>query len=115
MADNFLDTETDPLDPQSDKVDEANLQIAKADREKQARIILENRINAYRRVFKEGTPSREDREIVLSDLEQFCRYNQSAYTDSERLTNLLLGRQEVALRIHEHLRLSVDDMLTLRT
>ncbi len=113
MPDEFVDS--DPFDPHTDDQDAANLKAALNNKENQSRILIENRIGAYMRMFKEGTPSRADRELVLADIEMFCRYNQSVFTDSERLTNLLLGRQEVALRIHEHLRMSVDEMLTTRT
>lgn len=43
--------------------------------------------------------------IVLEDLAQFCRAGQAPFDPDQRLTDVLIGRQEVFYRIAQHLNL----------
>ena len=63
---------------------------------------------AYEIVFGESNdPSLK---IVLSDLRKFCRVDQTCFHPDARLHAVAEGRREVALRILDHLRLSVDEL-----
>ncbi len=112
MADEFIDGENnDPFDPNTDAVKASNAETKRKTDEDFARTLLETRKNAYYRVFVEGAPSREDRQLVLDDLQTFCRHGQTTYHDNERLHVLLTGRQEVTLRIDDFTKLSVDALV----
>ena len=64
--------------------------------------------HAFIRVFKEGTPSPEDRRIVLENLEIFCRGERTPWHEDQRIHCLLTGRHEVYTRIHNYIRLPLD-------
>lgn len=49
-------------------------------------------------------------EKVLADLEKFCRADESCFNPDDRLTAILLGRQEVILRIRDFLNLTIDEI-----
>ncbi len=68
------------------------------------------RQTAYRRTFK-GAPG----EVVLADLMSFCRAQESVYNPDQRLTDVAIGRNEVWLRIQNHIRLSPDEMFAIST
>ena len=73
----------------------------------QAQSVLATRALSYQRVFlKKGV----DTDTVLSDLAKFCRANTSTYQADPRLSDVLIGRREVWLRIQHHLRLSDDQL-----
>jgi hypothetical protein len=50
---------------------------------------------------------------VLKDLASFCRANSSVFNSDQRLTDVQIGRNEVWLRINEHLHLSPEDLVKL--
>lgn len=93
-------------------VEEANATVIERS-EDEHRKALEARKGAYARVFVSGTPSREDRELVLRDLALFCYADETAFRPSERETALVLGRQEVMHRIRYHTRLPVDALMQI--
>lgn len=63
------------------------------------------RARSYRAVLApEGIIDR-DREIVLADLREFCRANQSTFSAEPAVAARLVGRREVWLRISQHLNL----------
>ena len=66
---------------------------------------LGRRKAAYVRVF-----TSDDGDYVLRDLAKFCRAGKTAFDKDERVTALLQGRQEVFLRIAQHLNLSADKL-----
>lgn len=99
------------FDPETENSDKAQLQAKAESDDKIARQILETRRGAYIRVLLEGTPSADDRKIVLDDLRQFCRAGETTYHDNERIHCLLTGRQEVVLRIDDYTRLTVDALV----
>ncbi len=68
------------------------------------------RQTAYRRTFG-GAPGA----VVLNDLAKFCRAYDSVYHDNQRLTDIAIGRNEVWLRIQNHLKLSPDELFALST
>ena len=73
----------------------------------QAQSVLATRALSYQRVFlKKGV----DTDKVLSDLAKFCRANASTYQADPRLSDVLIGRREVWLRIQHHLQLSDDQL-----
>ena len=76
----------------------------------QAQSVLATRALSYQRVFlKKGV----DTDKVLSDLAKFCRANTSTYQADPRLSDVLIGRREVWLRIQHHLQLSDDQLWAL--
>ena len=93
-------------------VEEANATVIERS-EDEHRKTLEARKSAYVRVFVSGTPSKEDREIVLRDLALFCHADETAFRPSERETALVLGRQEVMHRIRYHTRFPVNTLMHL--
>jgi hypothetical protein len=75
--------------------------------EERARAFLQNRQRAYLRVF--GGESAEVKEVI-ADLKKFCLADESAYDPDPRTHALLSGRQEVWIRISEHLNLKLDQL-----
>ncbi len=73
----------------------------------EAKAILHSRKRAYDYVF--DTESIDAR-IVLKDLAQFCRANQSTFSEDARLHAVLEGRREVWLRIQKYLNLTPDEL-----
>jgi hypothetical protein len=71
-------------------------------------VFLRDRRAAYRVAF--SSPAGE---LVLADLRQFCRANASVFDDSQRRTDVAIGRHEVWLRITQHLHLTEDQLLRL--
>lgn len=72
--------------------------------------LLATRKLAYQRVFlKKGA----DTDKVLSDLAKFCRASTTTFHADQRLSDVLLGRREVWLRIAQHLQLTEDQLWTL--
>lgn len=57
-----------------------------------------------------GTPSGQ---MVLADLEKFCRANETCFDTDARVNAALEGRREVWLRIQQHLNLSAEDLFQL--
>ena len=50
-------------------------------------------------------------EIVLADLDRFCRMNSSAWHVDPRQHAMLEGRREVGLRIQDYRKLPLTDLL----
>ena len=71
---------------------------------------FQRRRYAYRMVFKEDSPFTK---IVLADLAKFCRVHETCYDPDSRITELLEGRREVALRILHHLELNESEFWEL--
>lgn len=68
------------------------------------------RKKAYQRVF---LSTGIDGQIVLEDLAQFCRLFKSTYHANPRLSDIALGRNEVVMRIQEHVQLTDDQLWKL--
>lgn len=47
---------------------------------------------------------------VLYDLAKFCRADENTYNPDPRLSDILVGRREVWLRIQKHLNLTPDQL-----
>lgn len=73
-----------------------------------ARDFLSRRMGAYQRTF-----TGPDAEIVLRDLAKFCRAGQTVFDRDQRVNDLLAGRQEVWLRISQHLKMPEDRLYRL--
>jgi len=72
---------------------------------------LLTRKQSYRRVFlgDGGDPSIPGG-AVLEDLARFCHAHESAFHKDERATLIMLGRQEVWLRIQHQLNMTDDQL-----
>jgi len=73
----------------------------------QVKDFLRTRRQAYRRVFHgdDGNVSISGGK-VLDDLARFCHAHDSAFHKDERATLIMLGRQEVWLRIQHQLQMT---------
>lgn len=69
---------------------------------------LRGRKRDYLQCF--GSPAGER---VLKDLLPFCRINETAFHRDEGVERMLLGRQQVALRILQHLNLPSEKLFQL--
>lgn len=97
----------DPFDPQDVVRGAANRQVAIDQAQDATARLLRTRQEAYRRIF---VPS-GDLDVVLSDLGRFCRGDRSAFDADQRIHALLTGRQEVWIRIMDHIKLPLDDLI----
>lgn len=70
--------------------------------------LVSGRQRAYQTTFS----TREGKEI-LADLAKFCRAGKTVFDTDARVTALLQGRQEVFLRIQQHLDLPFNDLYQL--
>lgn len=70
-----------------------------------ARGFLKQRQTAYQRTFA-GVSG----EIVLRDLAKFCRAHDTTFHLDERASAVLQGRNEVWLRIQQHLKLTDEQL-----
>lgn len=71
---------------------------------------LRGRRHAYQQCFK--SPAGQ---MVLMDLARFCRGGETCFNADQRKTDLALGRNEVLLRILNHLNLQTEDLYRLYT
>lgn len=69
------------------------------------RQFLAGRRYNYQKTF-EGPPG----EAVLKDLARFCRANETIFHESQRMTDVLVGRREVFLRISHHLNMTEEEL-----
>ncbi len=69
---------------------------------------LRNRQQAYVNYFE--SPGGK---VLLGDLMDFCRANESTFHPDPRVSANLDGRREVWLRIQQHLQLDVTSLLKL--
>lgn len=77
-----------------------------------AKLLLLSRKQAYERTFN---PEDIENKLVLKDLAQFCRANESTFHEDPRVHAVLEGRREVWLRIQKYLNLNPDDLWELTT
>lgn len=98
----------DPFDPTD---------VARATRERTAKVdsaaveakhFLEARQGAYRRVFAGNAATQADVQLVVEDLRRFCYGDTSAFDVDDRVHCVKTGRQEVWIRVQDHLRLDLD-------
>lgn len=66
------------------------------------------RQQSYKQAF--GSPAGQQ---VLEDLAKFCRANRTVWHPDARMHAVLTGRQEVWLRIQQHLNLPAETLFTL--
>ena len=71
---------------------------------------LAGRAGSYRRTFAKENG---DAQRVLKDLASFCRAHDTVFRGTERETGVLIGRQEVWLRIMQHMKLTDDELWAL--
>ena len=71
---------------------------------------LTNRRWSFRRVFKLETP---DGQTVIMELARFCHINEGVWDESQRRTDVLIGRQEVYQFIMQHLKLTPEQHFEL--
>lgn len=72
--------------------------------------VLRLRGRHYRLLFN---MQKGEARAVLADLSRFCHMNETAYNPDDRKTYVLIGRQEVFLRIQHHLKLQPDELYAL--
>lgn len=75
------------------------------------RALAERRMHAYARVFKAGSPTKEDRELVMADLLRFTRGESTPWDADPRFHAVLTGRHEVWTRIKDHTKLTLDEFI----
>jgi hypothetical protein len=80
--------------------------VQNEDVESPAKVFLADRQRAYLVTF-----NGEFAKAVLADLEAFCRARQSTFRTDAREHALLEGRREVFLRLEDHLRLNLDELI----
>lgn len=68
---------------------------------------LNRRQAAYRQVFSQES---ESAKLVLKDLADFCRAQDTTFHTDDRLHAALEGRREVWLRIEKHLELDTKTL-----
>ena len=83
-------------------------QVNVLDANQAGRLWLFNRQGAYRDTFR--APAAQ---LVLQDLAKFCRAHESTFHPDARVSALMQGRQEVWLRINQHLKLNSDELWVL--
>ena len=71
---------------------------------------LRLRSRSYRMVFN---PQSGDAKAVLKDLARFCRANETVYHPDQRMTDVMIGRNEVLLRILRHMKLQPTDLYAI--
>lgn len=70
--------------------------------------LFSRRSQAYARVFDTDDDPLGDRQVVLDDLMKFCHFDTGTYHPDQRMTDVLIGRQEVLHRIFDYARLDAD-------
>jgi hypothetical protein len=76
---------------------------------------IARRANAYKAVFRPGSRTQDDIDIVLTDLMVFCRAMQAPWDDNSRKQDALVGRSEVFYRIKSQTRLDADTLFLMLT
>lgn len=114
MSQDFI--EADPFDTETIEREAAKLAAEEDKPVDQAREIITRRMVAYACVFTEGARTQDDIDIVLNDLQWFCRVWQPSYDirDGQHAENLARqkdGRREVFLRIKDFSRLDSDTLM----
>lgn len=71
---------------------------------------LKQRRMAYHETFKDTSYANQ---YVLKDLAKFCHWGATPFQPGERETLIFIGRQQVLLRIKQHLSLSDQDLFKL--
>jgi hypothetical protein len=72
-----------------------------------AKRLLFSKKQAYDALFDPKIP---DAKIVLKDLAEFCRADQTCFHADPRLHAVLEGRREVWLRIQKYINLNPDEL-----
>lgn len=70
---------------------------------------LRRRKRSYQLMFPKtcfGSPA-------MKDLMKFCRFGKTVFHEDERMTFVLLGRQEVMTRIIQHLNLPTEELYAM--
>lgn len=72
-----------------------------------------NRLSqAYLKIFDPKAPYTN---VILDDLAEFCRANESTFHLDARAHALLEGRREVWLHIREYLTMNADELIAKKT
>lgn len=82
-----------------------------------ALMFLGSRKTAYQLVFGTGggdniVPNTA-KQFVLDDLKRFCRANRSVFESDQRMTDVMIGRHEVFLRICQHLNMHPEQLYAI--
>lgn len=71
---------------------------------------LEDRIKSYKGLFSKDN---EFAKVVLDDLSKFCYANRSTYHTDPRMSDILIGRREVFLRLQKHAEIDEERLLSI--
>lgn len=102
----------DPYDPVTQEKRLDALEKRGGDADARVRELMEKRRRAYVAVLRDGNAEQYQRDIVMADIQMFCRGGVSVFHENSRTHAYLSGRQELWLRIQDHLGLPLDDLLT---
>lgn len=72
--------------------------------------LLHTRSRAYRLTF--GTHNAHAN-VVLHDLAKFCHWGASPFQAGQRETDVMIGRQQVLLRIKQHLHMTDEQLFAV--
>jgi hypothetical protein len=67
--------------------------------------LLRRRHQAYARVFDTDDDPRGDRQFVLDDLARFAHFGETVFHPDQRMTDVLIGRQEMLHRVMDYAKL----------
>ncbi len=72
--------------------------------------LLHDRRLAYRLTFPDQSKPAQE---VLADLTKFCHWGSTPFNPDPNVTLVIIGRQQVLLRIKQHLNLSDEQLFAL--
>lgn len=111
----FIDTDSDAFE-NGDPFDIDAVEAQRTVQQKQVNAIdeatqsaLETRRQAYTRLFS-GAGDVADADIVVQDLMKFCRLATTTFHPDPRISAMLDGRREVALRVLDHTQLDFTQL-----
>lgn len=73
---------------------------------------IRGRKQDYQLTFSRNSPAAQR---VLRDLAKFCRANETVYNPDEKMTYVLIGRNEVWKRVQDNLNLTAQDLYQIST
>jgi hypothetical protein len=76
-----------------------------ADSDATVRGLLADRARAYGKMF-----DTEEGQMLLADLMKFAHFGETVFHPDQRMTDVLIGRQEVLHRILDYAHLSPDEL-----
>lgn len=103
--------ESDPYDPQVAELRERKISEVTDAVETRKLAFLEGRRLAYVATLIHGNATPEQRKRVVDDIKRFARGDNTVFHENDRIHALLTGRQEVFVRINDHLTMTLDQLV----